>query len=524
MGTQWMFQGNKTFNPNDPYGLNLYGGYIGQGGTGVDYSPQVEGGGGGPTGYYTAGKQGAVFNPFQMSQGYEGATGLPLGVGSSSEHGFNFSGYKGADGSTVQSGSDVAKQLFESGAITSKEYVDWLNSSGNFYQPNAKLNADGTISYDAYLQENTGFDAFMADYGWMLPLAAFAAPAVIGAAGAGAAGAGALAGDAAMFAGANAGGLGALTGAAAGTLGAETLGSLATSQGVLSGSELAAAIEAGATGVEGAAMEYAASVGGSVTFNPATGELLTVAGQAFNPAIDYAAQALQKFNPITNLPRLPTSRPGGESARDLAEYGNAGDLGIPKGVEPGMWSRVIGGSGTLDDFAKIFGGIAPAVMGWFASNKNTEALENFTNQWMSMGQGYRDQLANLYTQGGMDAWANSPQVQTTLNKTLEGAARTLSVEGNPALNPFAQNTMRDEGLNKMWEMLTGEKQFLATAGGLGSFNAAAPQMALAQINSGNNAWNAIGSGLSSVLNPQPTLEDYFKMMQQYGMTWRPAIA
>ena len=219
--------------------------------------------------------------------------------------------------------------------------------------------------------------------------------------------------------------------------------------------------------------------------------------------------------PDLNTPPTNMPRDGGETAADLTQYGNAGDLAIPKGVEPGMWSRVIAGSGTIDDFAKIFGGIAPAVMGWFASNKNTEALENFTNQWMSMGQGYRDQLANLDTQGGMEAWTNGPQVQTTLNKTLEGAARALSVEGNPALNPFAQNTMRDAGLDKMWEMLTGEKQFLAGAGGLGSFNAAAPQMALAQINSGNNAWNAIGSGLSSVLNPQPTLEEVLAMLGQY---------
>ena len=347
-----------------------------------------------------------------------------------------------------------------------------------------------------------------------LGVEAGAIPALEGAtAGAGSTLGSTLAGDAAMFAGANAGGLSGLT------------GSLATSQGTLAGADLAAAIEAGATGVEGAAMEYAASVGGSVTFNPATGELLTVAGQAFNPAIDYAAQALQKFNP-GGTPRFPTNTPrdGGETARDLAQPGNAGDLAIPKGVAPGLWSRVTSGAGTIDDFAKIFGGIAPAVMGWFASNQNKEALENFTNQWMSMGQPYRDQLTNLYTQGGMEAWANSPQVQTTLNKTLEGAARALSVEGNPALNPFAQNTMRDEGLNTMWGMLTGEKQFLANAGGLSNFNAAAPQFALAGLNSGNNAWNAIGSGLSSVLNPQPTLEDYFKMMQQYGMTGKPVIA
>ena len=235
--------------------------------------------------------------------------------------------------------------------------------------------------------------------------------------------------------------------------------------------------------------------------------------------------SLSNVTPPTGFPDIntpPTGDRGGHTPDPGFEQGGGNTNvtptpNVPAGVQPGTWSRIINGNGTIDDFAKIFGGIAPAVMGWFASNQNTEALENFTNQWMDMGKGYRDQLANLYTEGGMEAWANSPQVQTTLDRTLEGAARALSVEGNPALNPFAQNTMRDEGLNKMWEMLTGEKQFLATAGGLGSFNAAAPNMALASVNSNNNAWNAIGSGLSSVLNPQPSLEELFALMQQYGI-------
>ena len=163
-------------------------------------------------------------------------------------------------------------------------------------------------------------------------------------------------------------------------------------------------------------------------------------------------------------------------------------------------SRVLGGSGTTEDYLQLFGQAAPSLLGMYASNQQTNALEGLANQYASYGAPYREQLANI--SNDPDQFYNSPGAQGALQATL----RKLSVNGNPAGSPYMQALATDS----LYRDYGAERDRLAGYGGLTQYNSAVPGLATGAINSTSNFYNSLGYGIGSVTNPPQSLSEMLK--------------
>ena len=128
-----------------------------------------------------------------------------------------------------------------------------------------------------------------------------------------------------------------------------------------------------------------------------------------------------------------------------------------------------------------------------------------------MGAPYRDRLAALYNDPSK--FLQSAEVTTPVQQGTDALARSLSVQGNPIGSGHALQELQNYSANQLFSRLGQEKDRLGGLGGLTAYNNAAPGTALAGVNAGSNVWNAAGSGLASLTNPQPNLVDIYKMMQ-----------
>lgn len=291
--------------------------------------------------------------------------------------------------------------------------------------------------------------AFLVLAGGVAGVAAGGAAAAAGGAEAGAAGG--AAGGTGITAGA-AGQTGLTAGTATGGIGAGALGSGLTAGGSTAGLGTAAA-GAGALG---------SGYFGSETAYPVTGGQTAAA----------------------------TGAGGGTGAGTTAAQGTA-------------LSRLLNGTATQEDYLALAGQVAPALLQAYGANQQQGQLSELANKYIAMGAPYRDQLASISQDPSQ--FYNSPGAQQALDATL----RKLSVQGNPAGSPYSQSL----AIGSLYDRYGQERQLLGNLGGLASYNAAAPQTAQNAIGAGGQVYNAIGTGLGNVLNPQPSLADMFK---KYG--------
>ncbi|MEK7112197.1 MAG: hypothetical protein AAB875_02615, partial [Patescibacteria group bacterium] len=166
-------------------------------------------------------------------------------------------------------------------------------------------------------------------------------------------------------------------------------------------------------------------------------------------------------------------------------------------------SRILDGTATDADYLTLTGQVAPSLFQMYGANQQQKALSDLSGKYMAMGAPYRDQLASISQDPNQ--FYNSPGAQQALDATL----RKLSVQGNPAGSPYAQSL----AIGSLYDRYSNERQLLGNLGGIPQFNAAAPQTAQNAIGASGQFYNAIGTGLGNVLNPQPTLADTFK---KYG--------
>lgn len=177
-----------------------------------------------------------------------------------------------------------------------------------------------------------------------------------------------------------------------------------------------------------------------------------------------------------------------------------------------------GAAGTL---AKLL----PSILGGLGSMSQTDALKDLaaqqgqnSAQLQAMGAPYRNALAKLYANPA--AFLSSPEVTTSVDQGTQAMARALSAQfGNPVGSGTALQELQNYAANQLFGKLGQEKDRLAGFGGLTAYNNAGAnsfgnmQIPLAAANSESNLWNAIGSGLNTVLNPQPTLVDLLRELR-----------
>lgn len=166
--------------------------------------------------------------------------------------------------------------------------------------------------------------------------------------------------------------------------------------------------------------------------------------------------------------------------------------------------RILDGVGTTQDYLSLAGQVAPSLLGIYASNRQTDALQGLADRYFNMGAPYRDELARISTDP--NAFYSGPQATKATESVLQRLSKTT---GNPAGSPYAQALTVDALFNEYGA----ERDRLAGFGGLTAYNSAAPGAATSAVNSRADIYNAIGGGIADVTTPryQPrSLQEIFR--------------
>lgn len=298
--------------------------------------------------------------------------------------------------------------------------------------------------------------------------------------------AGAAGGSAAFDAAA---GLGGATSAGAGSVGAATssgLGSLGTAASTLGSS----------------AMDWS-SLFGDYNFTPDAFYGPTASGIPLDAAMGMAGPTQSGWTLADALMNESTagalSGSTSSSIFDLVkQYGQpaAKALGLTTANGDIDWGRIIKGAGET-------------ALGMYGANQSADAMERISDKYMNLGAPYRQKLSDLYA--NPDSFLTSKEVTTPVDQGTNALARALSVKGNPTGSGTALQEMQNYSSNMLFGKLGEEKTRLGALGGLTSMPASVgmgADMSAAQ-NTGSGL-NALGYGLNSMLNPQPSSIDLYK--------------
>ena len=203
-------------------------------------------------------------------------------------------------------------------------------------------------------------------------------------------------------------------------------------------------------------------------------------------------------------------------------------------VPAGMWSRVMDGTATADDWARIAGQVVGPALGMYQANQTSNAISNAANtqaqalrdiaaQQFAIGAPHRERLNATY-QPGFDPFGQ-PTESAALARAADVASRSWSTRGNPAGNPTLQaGIYRDVQNETVLPYLQNYRGQLGQFGGLGLNTSAqagiaganaANQGGLMSAQASGQGLNSLAAGLGGLLAPQPTMADIYR---QYGLT------
>lgn len=289
-----------------------------------------------------------------------------------------------------------------------------------------------------------------------------------------------------------------------------TLGAAALGGGLLgdtAGGAVGGTAEGGAAGgAAGGGVGAGAGAGaGAGVAAPTLAQVGTAASGA--GAVSSALGGSQDTSPPLSATQDPLGS-GGDPGN--AVPGSGGSGGAPGGAGSAL-SRIIDGTATTADWTSVLGNAAGTGLGIAGSINQQHALQDLANRQMAMGAPYRDRLAALYNDPG--SYLKSPEVTGAVQQGTDALARSLSVQGNPIGSGHALQELQNYSTNQQLNRLGDERSRLGALGGLASFNAAAPGTSTAAVNAGSNVYNAVGSGIASLTNPQPSLVDLYRSMR-----------
>lgn len=198
------------------------------------------------------------------------------------------------------------------------------------------------------------------------------------------------------------------------------------------------------------------------------------------------------YGPMGNILKNVNNIPGLSQLLRGASSGNTSALDAIK--------KIFSGNGSWSDGLSALGGIAPSLLGMYASNQQTNALKDLANKYSEYGAPYRSQLAEI------SADPNKFYNSTAAQKGVDTVLNKLSIGGNPSGSPYKQQLAVDS----LWNDYGKERDRLAGFGGLTNYNAAAPSLDAQAVNSQGNMYNALGAGLNDIFNPKTSLADLLK--------------
>lgn len=265
--------------------------------------------------------------------------------------------------------------------------------------------------------------------------------------------------------------------------------------------------------------------------SPITGALGTAGATAGGSGMDWidvlgdwatgGETASQSVVDLFNNAGMPGYSNYGQSLEDMAaqlfdqagmpgfdQYGNTAtgwDLiksYLPSGMDMSSVKDAASLKSLLGLDGKTIGSLLSSGFGAYASNKQTNALEEQAKRYESYGAPYRQKLSDLYKDP--TSFLSSPEVRVPVDQGTSSLMRSLSTQGNPFGSGNALQQGQSYASDQLFGKLGQEKDRLAGFGGLSSYNQAAPQASTNAINSSSNAWNAVGAGANNIFNPPQT--------------------
>lgn len=208
----------------------------------------------------------------------------------------------------------------------------------------------------------------------------------------------------------------------------------------------------------------------------------------------------------------------------LGQTGAAAGTGAA-GSTSGLWQRVMNGTATADDWAKIAGNVGSVGLGLYGANQQADALRDINSQqtglareFMAMGAPYRDLLSKSYDPS-FDLFAQ-PGYADAFNKTADLSTRSWSGRGvNPSNNPGAQTEIqRDVFAGAYLPALAQYRGGLGQFGGLGLNTSGslfsgslAPQMAATGAD--RSMYSTLAGGLGELTKPSNPYDDYINKLR-----------
>ncbi len=199
----------------------------------------------------------------------------------------------------------------------------------------------------------------------------------------------------------------------------------------------------------------------------------------------------------------------GQSAAETAAGAGAGTAGTTATAGSAL-SRIIDGSATTADYLSVLGSGAATGLGLYASNQQSNALQDLANKYLDFGAPSRARYEASMTPG-FDP-TTIPGYSGALDTASQSILRKLSATGgNPYGNPGGLIEANKAIVSGTALPAVQEYQRLnAGTGGIANLTAAAPAASSSAIGSNTNFYNALGAGISTLTNPQSSLADLYK--------------
>jgi hypothetical protein len=204
--------------------------------------------------------------------------------------------------------------------------------------------------------------------------------------------------------------------------------------------------------------------------------------------------------PSGTMPAAPAAIPVGAAAATGALAGVAGSTAAS------ALSRIINGSATADDYIKALGSVAGAGLGAYASNQQAGDLRDLAAKYEAFGAPSRARFEASMTPG-FDP-ETIPGYRGALDTSSQAAMRALSTKGNPFGNPGGLIEANKQIVaGTALPAVQDYQRQNASAGGISTFNTAAPGAASGAIGAQGNVYNAIGYGIDQATQPETSSLD-----------------
>lgn len=206
------------------------------------------------------------------------------------------------------------------------------------------------------------------------------------------------------------------------------------------------------------------------------------------------------------------------SLDSLASQGiTTSGAGASTGASTAM-SRILDGTATTADWLNVGGNLASTGLGIAGSRNAANSYNNLSREYMAFGAPsrarYEASMAPGFDPNSIPGYSGA--VDTASKGIL---ARLAATGGNPWGNPGGLIEANKQIISgTALPAIDAYQRLNAGTGGYAGFNAAAPAAATAGIGAQGGVYNAVGSGLAGLLNPQPSLYDTLRGLGVQGLS------